>query len=100
MARQGMNLVKEKVALPTPNPQVGEGLYSETIAMVIRFYNPPEISREIAGLKVYVSVNGSDGCHHRKRKHLVLCNLKGAFQNFRNKHRTLKIVFSVCRALT
>lgn len=94
MARQAKNLVKEKGILSTPNPHLGKNLHPETTEIVRNFFYSPEISREMPGLKDYISVKKSDGCREKKQKHLVLCNLKEAFQNFKSEHPTLKIGFS------
>ena len=46
------------------------------------------------GLKDNVSVKGVDGSSERKQKFLILSNLKEAYQNFKEKHPTMKIGFS------
>lgn len=94
MARQAKSLVKERGVLSTPNPHLGKRLPNETTDMVTQFYYSSEISRQMPGMKDYVSVKKADGCRERKQKFLVLCNLKEAFQKFKEDHPTVKIGFS------
>lgn len=94
MARQTKELVKEKGIFSTPNPRLGKRLDKRTEEAVVQFYKSPEVSREMPGLKDFVSVKGPDGTRERKQKHLILCNLKEAYEFFKSQHPTLKIGFS------
>ena len=90
MARQAKSLVREKGVLSTPDPQFGKCMHSE-IAAVVDFYHSLDVSRQMPGLKDYVSVKVVDGSLERKQKFLILSNLKEAYQNFKEKHPTMKI---------
>jgi len=83
IARQAKILVQEKGVLSTPNPRIKNCLPKETIEKVIEFYHSSDISREMPGMKDYVSVKGVDGHREKKQKHLILCNLKEAYRYFK-----------------
>jgi len=57
------------------------------------FYSSDEISRVMPGMKDYVSVN-IDGQRQHKQKRLVLCNLKEAFEQFKQTFPNNKVGFS------
>jgi hypothetical protein len=89
LARQSKNLVKEKGVFSTPNPRLGKHLNIETVTKVIEFYNSPDVSRVLPGMKDYVSVKGADGTREKKQKSLILCNLKEAHEKFKELHPKL-----------
>lgn len=68
MARQAKTLVREKGVLSSPNPRLGKPLAGETVTIATDFYHSPDISREMPGMKDYVSVKGADGCREKKTK--------------------------------
>ena len=51
MTRQEKSLVREKGVLATPNPKFGKRLHSEIVAKAVDFYNSPDVSRKMSGLK-------------------------------------------------
>ena len=93
MARTAKQLVSEDGVLSDPNPKAGKIRTTETVEMVKNFYLSEEISRIMPGQKDFVSVV-VDGKREHKQKHLVLCNLKEAFQLFKDKYPDAKIGFS------
>ena len=94
MTRHAKSLVREKAVLSTSNPQFGKLLHSEIAAKVVDFYHSLDVSRQMPGLINYVSVKGADGSRERKQKFVILFNLKEPYQNFKEKHPTMKIGFS------
>lgn len=94
MARQAKNLAKEKGVFSTPNVRLGKRLDSEHVSIVIDFYHSADVSREMPGMKDCVSVKGVDGTREKKQKFLILCNLKEAYQLFKEKYPDIKIGFS------
>ncbi|CAF2174414.1 unnamed protein product [Rotaria magnacalcarata] len=94
MARQAKQLVRDSGVFSTPNPRLGKRLPNEVAEQVIQFYHSPEMSRVMPGLKDCISVKRSDGSREIKQKYLILCNLKEAYQSFKEKHPALKIGFS------
>ena len=72
-------LVNENGVLSTPNPQFGKRLHSEIAAKVEDFQHSPDVSRQMPGLKDYVSVKGVDVSHERKQKFVLLSKLKEAY---------------------
>ena len=61
-----------------PTPNAGKIPSPETATLVKEFYMSEEISRIMPGMKDFVSVI-QGGVRVHKQKHLVLCNLKEAF---------------------
>ena len=55
---------------------------------------PVCVQRAMCSFTDYVSVKGVDRSHGRKQSFLILFNLKAAYQNFKEKHPTIKIGFS------
>ena len=65
---------------------------------VTAFYKSEEISRTMPGKKDFLSVV-KDGKKLHAQKHLILCNLKEAYQKFKEKSPVRKIGFSKFVAL-
>jgi hypothetical protein len=86
-------LVKERGILCTGNPKRGKTLPQETVNRVISFFNDPGVSREMPGVKDYVSVN-ENGKRTHKQKRLILGNLKEIFCNFKEKYPGDTVSFS------
>ena len=93
MARRAKQLVEEKGIMCDPAPKAGKTLSPETAQLVKEFYMSEEISRIMPGMKDFVSVI-EGGVRVHRQKHLVLCNLKEAFNHFKNVHPSIKIGFS------
>ena len=49
---------EREVSDSAPNPQFWKRLHSEIAAKVVDFYHSPDVSRQMPGLKDYVSVKG------------------------------------------
>jgi len=93
MARKARKLVEEKGILSTPNVKAGKTLAQKTVQEVNDFYHSNEVSRIMPGKKDYISVT-VDGERQHVQKRLIMCNVKEAFQLFKEKHPDLKIGFS------
>jgi hypothetical protein len=93
MARKAKKLVRTSGVLSTPNPKLGKTLKKKTARDVQAFYNCDSISRVMPGKKDYISIS-IDGERHHAQKRLVLCNLKEAFQQFKEQNPETKIGFS------
>lgn len=93
MARKAKNLVEIKGILSTPNEKAGRTLPTCIVEDVRAFYASDIISRLMPGMKDYVSVY-VDGVRQHKQKRLVLCNLKEAFEQFKQTYASHKIGFS------
>jgi len=94
MVRKAKKLVEDKGILSTPDQKAGKTLSMNTVDVVRSFYCSEMISRLMPGMKDYVSVmNVKDGQRQHIQKRLVLCNLKEAFESFKQSH-SLKIGFS------
>lgn len=94
MARKTKVLVKEKGIMSCPEPKVGKMLEQPVVDKVINFYNSDEISRIMPGKKDFVSVKIDVKSSTHVQKRLVLCNLKEAYERFKEKHPIDKIGFS------
>jgi hypothetical protein len=79
--------------LSDPNPKKGKLVDEQVVRIVKGFYPSEEISRIMPGKKDVVSVM-IDGERKHLQKHLVLCNLKEAYTNFKEKYPNLKVGFS------
>lgn len=93
MARKTKKIVKEKGILSMPNPKSGKVLSKTTVDTVKLFYNDEKISRSMSGKKDYVSVS-INGNREQIQKRLVLCNLKEAYQQFKEEYPDCRIGFS------
>lgn len=87
-------LVAQDGIMCTPKPKPRHVLPEETINKAINFYLDPEVSRELPGMKDFVSVRNCDGKKEHKQKRLVLGNLKEIYSFFKEKNPNLKISFS------
>jgi len=93
MVRKAKTLVSEKGIMSTSNPKLGKILSKTTADLVKTFYHSDEISRIMPGKKDCVSVT-IDGERQHLQKRLILCNLKEAFQKFKDQMPDLKIDFT------
>ena len=93
MARKSKQLVQDKGILSSPNPKAGPSLPSETVKLVIEFYESDEISRTMPGRKDFVSVR-QEGKRVHVQKKLVLSNLKEVYCAFKDAFPNKKIGFS------
>jgi hypothetical protein len=95
MVRKAKKLVEVKGILSTPDQKAGKTLSKNTVDVVRSFYCSEMISRLMPGMKDYVSVmNVEDGQRQHIQKRLVLCNLKEAFESFKESYPLHKIGFS------
>jgi len=93
MARKVKKLVKVNGILSTPNPKAGKTLQKKSVNEVKEFYCSDSVSRVMPGRKDCISVL-IDGERQHVQKRLVLCNLKEAFQIFKDKNPELKVGLS------
>ena len=93
MVRTAKKLVSEKGIMSTPNPRLGKLLPKTTVDLIKTFYHSDEISRIMPGKKDYVSVTVC-GMRQHLQKRLILCNLKEAYQQFKDGMPDVKIGFS------
>ena len=93
MIRKAKALVREQGILALPNPKVGKVVPKETENAVRELYLSDNISRQMPGMKDFVSIF-LDGRKQHVQKHLVLCNLKEAYEVFKADHQGIKISFS------
>ena len=94
LARRAKLLVAEKGVLSSPNAQHTNALSLQTGEAVNNFYLSDELSRVMPGRKDFVSVLGADGNRQHMQKRLLLCNLKEAYTEWKNRHPELKVGFS------
>ena len=93
MARKCKQLVRDKGVLSNPDPVPGPSLPSETVQLVINFYQSDEISRHMPGMKDFVSVK-QEGKRVHTQKRLILSNLKEVYHAFKDAYPDKKIGFS------
>ena len=91
MAKKAKALVREHGILAMPNPNAGN-LFRRKLITVMEFYLSEPVSRQMPGMKDYISVL-VDGEKQHVQKHLVLCNLKEAHELFKENHPDNRIVF-------
>ena len=94
LARQAKLLVAEKGVMSSPNPQHINTLSLQTGEAVRNFYFSDDMSRVMPGRKDFISVLGADGVRQHMQKRLLLCNLKEAYNEWKNRHPDLKVGFS------
>lgn len=92
MARQAKNLVKEKGIMSLPNKRLPT-FPPETVNIIQKFYKCEEVSRIMPGKKDYKSVR-KEGVKVQEQKHLILCNLREAYELFKSKNPSIKVGFS------
>ncbi|CAM1301229.1 Uncharacterised protein r2_g1101 [Pycnogonum litorale] len=92
IARQSKRLVSEKGILASPNPRCGKSLSESIVQKVVEFYKSEDVSR-MPGKKDFISVREGN-TRYQRQKQLVLCNIKEAYQLFKERHLELKIGFS------
>ena len=90
MARKSKQLVRDKGILSSPDPKAGPSLPSETVKLVIDFYESDDISRTMPGKKDFVSVR-QEGKRIHVQKRLVLSNLKEVYHAFKDTFPSKKI---------
>ncbi|GBN46744.1 hypothetical protein AVEN_184302-1 [Araneus ventricosus] len=94
IVRQSKKILKEKGILEGPNSKPGKNLPIDTVGIVRSFYENDEVSRAMPGIKDCVTVIESNGSKSKISKRLILCNLKEAYQYFKDKLPSIKIGFS------
>ena len=94
LARRAKLLVAEKGVLFSPNPQHINTLSLQTGEAVRNFYLSDDVSRVMPGRKDFISVLGADGHRQHMQKKLLLCNLREAYNEWKNHHPDLKVGFS------
>ena len=93
MARQAKTLVDDKGILSTPNCRAGKSMARDVVDAVKTFYKSDAVSRIMPGKKDCVSVRKGDQ-RVLEQKHLVLCNLREAYQLFKEQFPEMKTGFS------
>ena len=93
LVRKAKKVVEERGILSSPNPKAGKNLSKTTVTQVKEFYYCENISRLMPGMKDFVSVM-IDGKRQHIQKRLVLCNLKEAYEEFKQKYPNHKVGFS------
>lgn len=86
-------LVEEKGVFADPNTKPGRATTDEDVKKVIDFYNSPEVSRIMPGIKDCVTIRNCS-VNEKVQKRLVLCNLKEAHVLFKKQHPEAKVQFS------
>jgi hypothetical protein len=76
-----------------PNPKTGCRIEAAVVKKVEEFYLSEEISRTMPGKKDTISVL-AEGSRKTLQKRLILCNLKEAYVQFKERNPEMKIGFS------
>lgn len=92
MAKQAKKLVFEKGIMSIPNKRMPT-FPSETVELIQDFYKSEEVSRIMPGKKDFKSVKKENTKVH-EQKYLILCNLKEAYNLYKNKNPLIKVGFS------
>lgn len=79
--------------LGKPTARSGKKINNDVISLVENFYESDDISRLCPGKKDYVQIKTDEG-KVQKQKRLILCNLKEAYQQFKEQNENVKIGFS------
>ena len=85
-----MALKSEYGILAKPTQASRKGIDEKIVAFVHSFHQDDEFSRLLPGSKDFVSI----GYEVHQQKHLLLCNLKELFVEFKNHYQNIKISFS------
>ena len=93
LAGQAKRLVAEKGVLSSPNSSYDHGV-NVAFEEVKKFYLSDDISRVMPGMKNFVSVRGADGKRVHQPKRLLMCNLREAYREFKERNPGLKVGFS------
>ena len=93
MAKIAKKTAREKGILSDPNPKRRKTLEEDTVQRVKEFYLSEDVSRQMPGKKDTVSVL-IGGKREHLQKHLILCNLREAFELFKERNPTIIIGFS------
>ena len=88
--RQALKLKSEQGILAKPRRALRQGIGEDIVSLIIGFYEDDEFSRLLPGSKDVISVS----YRVHKQKHLLLCNLKELFTEFKNLYPATKISFS------
>ena len=95
LIRRAKQLVAEKGIMSSPNPKIGsQTLPTHTEEEIKRFYLSDDVSRVMPGKKDFVSVVQVQGKRVHQQKRLLLCNLREAYREFKERHPNLKIGFT------
>ena len=95
MARTAKRLQTEVGVMASPNAKPGRKLSDDIVKTINDYYLSDSVSCEMPGMKDCVSVySKTEGKKVQVQKHLVLCNLKEAYQNFRSTFPTVNVGFS------
>ena len=87
-------IVEEKGVLSDPNPRDGKRIKQDTVDAIKAFYLSEDISRIMPGKKDFCSIIDNERGRIHLQKHLLLCNLKEAYQTFKERNPLLKVGFS------
>jgi len=96
MIKKTAQLVRDQQKIfPTPAPKKGRPLADKTVTLIKEFYELDDISsRQMPGMKDYVSVKMEDGKRVHMQKRLVLCSLKELHRNFKQHYPDENVSFS------
>jgi len=89
LIRKSKALVKENGILSMPNLKRGKQLTKETLNLVVCFFESNENSRQMPGMKDFVSI--SRNVHKQKR--LILSNLKSYLRHLKHNVQIQKLGF-------
>ena len=94
MASVAKKIAEEKGVLADPNPKGGKTLTLDAVNNIKAFYLSEDVSRIMPGKKDYCTVIDSQGKRIHLQKPLLLCNLKEAYQMFKERNPLAKVGFS------
>ena len=84
----------EKGILAVRNARPGNKISAEVTKVIKEFYLSDDNSREMPGMKDFVTVKVNDGKKERLQKRLVYCNLRELFELFKTEFPNFKVGFS------
>lgn len=94
MAKRSKELVKKRGILSAPSRKMGSRVLDESLVKRIQdFYSDDDISRACPGQRDCVKVR-ENGSKVYKQRRLMLCNLKEAFRDFKDKNPSSAVGFS------
>lgn len=93
LVRKARYIKKSFGVLGKPTSRQGKKIDGDILSMIENFYESDDISRLCPGIKDYVNINTDEG-KVQKQKRLILCNLKEAYQQFKEQNSNIKIGFS------
>lgn len=94
MVNVAKKLQKEKGILSVPGVKNGRNLSSDNIDLITQYYRNDENSRQLPGMKDYVTIKKDDGAKEKVQKRLVYCNLKELYQSFKLEFPNCQVGFS------